>query len=81
MKLAITANVTAVDDSGKSLKYMFKISPQVEGTGEFMFLTYCGGYEREPGNTTERTILAKQLREKHAACWRRYHEWFNTLKT
>lgn len=79
IRLAIQGEISSVDNAGKQLKYMFRVSPLVPNSGVFVFMMYCFSYERERGNTTERTILARQLREKHTALWKRYRAWTETL--
>lgn len=54
-------------------RYEFRIDPLVHDGKAFLFFRYA--LECDLKNKHCRKEIAADLRKKHAAAWRRYHDW------
>lgn len=61
-------------DDNQQVVYRFVIVPQ--GGPMFSTMLYCFQEDREKNQLADtRKHIARRLRERHTACWQRYHEW------
>lgn len=74
IKLKITGDLS---DTGRGqMRFSFRISPLLHNSPVFVFHAYCLDedlHKERHGN--RRREIAKILRDRHSAAWRRYHDW------
>lgn len=72
--LRITGSITVVNDY--EARYNFTISPYIDVAPSFHFTMQFYNDERLKSNAQNlRRYMAVMLRNRHAAAWKRYHNW------